>query len=373
MGNRQNIDMYILGGGQCVGASCYYLKLGGHSLLLDCGIGSNGGASYHPDFFGLLQTGTVQSLNQISSVFISHAHLDHVGALGYFMRQVPAASVYMTALTRGLAEKQLWQYGRNFSPVRMQQQCVDVAYGQEIVCKDFRVNFLPAGHVPGAMMMLFSYGGRHILYTGDYSLSDSPLTMAAAIPPEEIDTLIICGLHARHRYYSSGNSYAQLGDLLKCHVENNQSLYIKVKQLSKGVELLKLINQVLGGVVPVYIDRSVLDVVRRFDAAGIPLLDRNNFLYDGLVKRGTHVVISSHTADRELRASYVYVDGDVPLHDDFADTLEFIRRINPRRAVIVHSPPSARPDDDSVEQYLMCEADCRTQFLFPENGEYITL
>lgn len=373
MGKEQDIDMYILGGGQCVGASCYYLKLGKHSILLDCGTGSLNGVSYHPDFFGLLQTGAVQSLSQISSVFISHAHMDHVGALGDFMREVPAASLYMTALTRVLAEKQLQQYGRNFSQARLLQNSVEVAYGQEIAFSDFKVKFLPAGHVPGAMMMLFSYCGRNILYTGDYSLAASPLTMEAVVPMEEIDTLIMCGLHARHRYYSSGSSYAQLGDLLKYYVQNNKSLYIKVKQLSKGVELLKLINLVLAGEVPVYIGRSVFEVVRRFDEVGIPILGKNNLLDNGFRPPGLHVVISSLPADRDIRARYHYVDGDVPLHDGFADTLEFIRRINPRRAVVVHSPPSLRDDDESVEQYLMYDAGCRTQFIFPENGDYITL
>ena len=75
-----------LGGGQRVGASCYYLRLGEANLLLDAGIGVKDGVVSEPDLHSLLITPYVQSLNQIDRIFISHAHADHVGFLLKFMK-----------------------------------------------------------------------------------------------------------------------------------------------------------------------------------------------------------------------------------------------------------------------------------------------
>ena len=99
MRRDRDIPMYILGGGQCVGANSYYIKLGGSSVLLDCGMGSENGIAYHPDFYGLLNAGILQSLSQLNYVFISHAHMDHVGALGELLKEVPHIGLYMTELT----------------------------------------------------------------------------------------------------------------------------------------------------------------------------------------------------------------------------------------------------------------------------------
>ena len=49
--------MFIpLGGGDNIGASCYYLKLGKNNILLDCGKGFDGSKiSFSPNFYTLLK------------------------------------------------------------------------------------------------------------------------------------------------------------------------------------------------------------------------------------------------------------------------------------------------------------------------------
>ena len=70
-----------LGGGQRVGASCYYLRLGDSNIILDAGIGNDMGLEFEPDFHSLLVSPYIQSMNQIDHIFISHAHSDHIGYL----------------------------------------------------------------------------------------------------------------------------------------------------------------------------------------------------------------------------------------------------------------------------------------------------
>ena len=105
---EQEIYFMPLGGGQRVGASCYYLRLGGVNIILDAGIGKEKGMVFEPDFHSLLTSVFIQSLSQINQIYISHAHADHIGYLLRLMRETPKADVYMTQITALLSEYQLY-------------------------------------------------------------------------------------------------------------------------------------------------------------------------------------------------------------------------------------------------------------------------
>lgn len=51
---EQDIYFMPLGGGQRVGASCYYLRLGNANIILDAGIGKEKGVIFEPDLYSLL-------------------------------------------------------------------------------------------------------------------------------------------------------------------------------------------------------------------------------------------------------------------------------------------------------------------------------
>ena len=74
-----------LGAGQEVGRSCIYLKYKGRKILLDCGIhpGMNGHDSL--PYFDLIQN----ELEDVELLLISHFHLDHCGALPWFLQKSP--------------------------------------------------------------------------------------------------------------------------------------------------------------------------------------------------------------------------------------------------------------------------------------------
>jgi len=61
---QQDIIFIPLGGGQRVGASCYYLKVGDANIILDAGIGIDDGLEFGPDFHFLIRTPFIQSMAQ---------------------------------------------------------------------------------------------------------------------------------------------------------------------------------------------------------------------------------------------------------------------------------------------------------------------
>src|SRR4030095_15225536 len=76
-----------------IGANSYYLEVGRHRLLLDCGMHpKNTGEDALPFFKSITD-------HDIEGVVSSHAHQDHIGTLPLAMRRFPGARIFMTEAT----------------------------------------------------------------------------------------------------------------------------------------------------------------------------------------------------------------------------------------------------------------------------------
>lgn len=94
-----------LGAGNEVGRSCVYVEFKGKRILLDCGI--------HPAYNGLAGLPYLDMIDpvDIDIVFITHFHLDHVGALPYFLEKTNfKGKVYMTHPTKAIYKWLLLDY-----------------------------------------------------------------------------------------------------------------------------------------------------------------------------------------------------------------------------------------------------------------------
>ena len=90
----------VLGGGQEIGANSYLLNLNGVPLLLDAGL--------HPKKYGLESLPDYDSIDrELEAIFISHAHLDHVGSLPIIHHRQPQAPIFATIPTKDIALRML--------------------------------------------------------------------------------------------------------------------------------------------------------------------------------------------------------------------------------------------------------------------------
>ncbi len=382
---KQDIIFIPLGGGQRVGASCYYLRIGESNIILDAGTGIESGMEFEPDFYCLITSPFVQSMNQINQIFISHAHIDHIGYLLKLMSQTKHASVYMTEITKVLSTYQL--YDRAFigsgacdedsrlAARRLLENIASVSYIQTLDFGKYKVTFYPAGHIPGAMMTLFEIGRRRVLYTGDYSLNSTMLTQGCLLPEGlNIDTVIMCGLHAKHPWYTkrSDAMYKQVRDVLRCVETEGQSIMCHISQLSKGIEFLKVLNEWNTSRVPVYLDSSVMNIIEKMEKLSVPILKPGNRTMGRHIPREPHVYITGDMRNGNFGV-YHNVRVDFSLHEDFLEMKEFIKKINPRQAVVVHCGREKSVLDNTIEQEMMLDSECRTQFIFAEEKEIYKL
>ena len=376
---RQEATFMALGGAQRVGGSCYFLRFGKANILLDAGGSIHRGMASGPRFSELLGSPYLESMKQITHIFISHAHNDHVAALIPILEEAPHAQIYMTDMTWKLTGLQLNKQLRPSKPdgdfgdlLRQKQmdRITRVSFMQTIDCGGFQATFLPAGHIPGAMMVLLDDGHREILYTGDYSVEDTALTGACYLPEEiRVDTMILCALHAKHPYYSwRANELVQaIQRVFQTVREKKRNVLCKIGQLSKGVELLVAMNALNTEHVPIRIAPSVMDMVELLESSGCRVLTADN--YDGRAASPREPYIYL-TSEDELPMGIRCVEQgiDFSLHDDFEGMKQLLKRVNPRQAIMVHCAPARSSYEHTIEQEILKDPECQTQFIFPEEG-----
>lgn len=99
---------------------------------------------------------------------LTHGHEDHIGALGWFLRDVDVP-VYGTPLTLGLANRRLEEMGTK-------AEFMTIGAPEEITIGSFRCHFIAMSHsIPDAVSVAIDSTDGRIYYTGDFKLDSDPI------------------------------------------------------------------------------------------------------------------------------------------------------------------------------------------------------
>ncbi|WHZ33473.1 ribonuclease J [Sagittula sp. MA-2] len=164
-----------LGGAGEIGMNCYvygYGKPGAERLIVvDMGVtfpdmdGTPGVDLILPDI-----TWLKENKNRIEAMFITHAHEDHVGAVGHTFGDL-SMPIYARAFTANLARQKLAEYGVEGKSVRT---CS--AWPETVTVGPFTVGFLPISHsIPESSGLVIDSPAGRVLHTGDFKLDTQPL------------------------------------------------------------------------------------------------------------------------------------------------------------------------------------------------------
>lgn len=239
-----------LGAGQEVGRSCIYLQFKGKKILLDCGI--------HPGLQGYdaLPFMDMIDIEEIDLLLITHFHLDHCGALPYFLERTAfRGRCFMTHATKAIYRMLLSDYIKvsNISADQMLYSEEDLEKSMEkIEVIDFHeqkeVNGVKfwcyvAGHVLGAAMFMIEIAGVKVLYTGDFSRLEDRHLCAAEIPNIRPDVLIIESTYGTQIHEKREDRERRFTDLVYGIVARGGRCLIPVFALGRAQELLLILDE----------------------------------------------------------------------------------------------------------------------------------
>ena len=151
-----------------IGRNCATIEIDGEIAMVDAGLmfpeeDMLGVDLVLPDFSSVLERG-----DAFSFVALTHGHEDHIGSLGYLLRErnVP---VYGTPLTIALARSRVAELGVE-PDMRVIETGTWVEHGK------FRFAFIPVTHsVPDATGIAFETPEGIIVHTGDFKLDPTPI------------------------------------------------------------------------------------------------------------------------------------------------------------------------------------------------------
>ncbi len=108
--------------------------------------------------------------NQIEAIFITHAHEDHVGAVGHLWEKL-GAPIYARAFTAHIARGKLAEYGLPETVVRTAS-----SWPNTVTAGPFDVSFVPVSHsIPESSALAIVTPSGRLIHTGDFKLDRSPI------------------------------------------------------------------------------------------------------------------------------------------------------------------------------------------------------
>ena len=191
------------GATEAVTGSCHLLEVEGVKILIDCGMFQGEEEPLNEKPFGF-------DAASVDYLFLTHAHLDHVGRVPKLVREGFGGKIFATASTKDLAyiilldsvkimnEDFSTRYRKAvrraegsrvkkplYEPLDVQKtfnqiEWVDVEYGEYApLCEGISYRFLNAGHILGAAFIEFDYmdadDSRSIVFSGDIGNSSGLL------------------------------------------------------------------------------------------------------------------------------------------------------------------------------------------------------
>ncbi|MBU1837248.1 MAG: ribonuclease J [Alphaproteobacteria bacterium] len=164
-----------LGGAGEIGMNCYVYGYGPKGkerlIVIDLGVtfpdmdGTPGVDLIFPDITWLKERRA-----QIEGIFITHAHEDHVGAVGLLWEQL-GAPIYARKFTANIARRKLQEKGHPDNVVTVVEP-----YPAVIDCGPFKVSYVPISHsIPESAGLVIDSAAGRIVHTGDFKVDMTPV------------------------------------------------------------------------------------------------------------------------------------------------------------------------------------------------------
>jgi len=246
----------VLGGGGEVGRMAILVRGSRNTVLLDYGV--NFDEEGRPIFPLHVRP------RDLTAVVLSHAHLDHCGALpGLYVSSSPP--LYTTPLTAELAElmfRDAVKLSGYYLPYEEEEirnalrQAKPVNFNEAVELNGDSLMFLNAGHVPGSVMTLMSIDGYRILFTGDFNLAPSNLLDGADLynVPRDIDLVIMEATYAGGTHPPREKLEEEFIKAVKETLDEGGSVLIPSFTIGRTQELLLTLIKHDVTEVPIYVD-----------------------------------------------------------------------------------------------------------------------
>ena len=253
--------------------SNFLVTFGNKKILIDCGLvqGERNALPINHENFSYQP-------ESIDYLFITHAHLDHVGRIPKLVRDGFKGVIVSTEPTREMAElimldsmgvlgKEATQTG--MPPLYEEKDVFDaMRYWSKVVTYDevftitteegeATVTLRDAGHILGSAMVEIFYKGKKLVFTGDLGNTPSPL-MKDTVPLKDVDYLVIESVYGDRNHKDKDRKIEIFKEAITSTVNKGGNVLIPAFSIERTQEVLLAFNELVESKqipeIPVYLD-----------------------------------------------------------------------------------------------------------------------
>lgn len=258
------------GTGSVTGAN-FLLNVGDDNntkILVDCGLIQ--GEKFANDEN---RKGFVYNPAEVNYLFVTHAHLDHVGRIPKLVKDGFKGEIYSTAETKNLArliledavtilEKEAQRDGvlplyEKFDMEEALRLWKEIPYYTQTQFPGFEVFLQDAGHILGSSMINFTIGEKKVVFTGDLGNSPTPL-LRNTDKLEGVHYVVMESVYGDRNHEPSNERKEKLEQVINETINRGGSVIIPAFSLERTQVILYEINSLVEDSkiphVPVFVD-----------------------------------------------------------------------------------------------------------------------
>ncbi len=276
------VKLTFCGGTGTVTGANFLLEVDGKKILVDCGLtqGLKMADDINWDPFPY-------DPKEIDILFVTHAHVDHLGRIPKLIKEGFRGKIYSTLPTKALASPMLEDTSgilsknkeHNLSLIYTEENIKlalslwqGYSYHEEIkIAENVKVIFKDAGHILGSAMVEFTINSKKIVFTGDLGNSPSML-LPDTEKVTDADYLIMESTYGDRNHESRDDRRKNLEIIIEDNYKRKGTLIIPTFSLERSQELLFELNELVENdripKMPIYLDSPlairVTDIFKQF-------------------------------------------------------------------------------------------------------------
>ncbi len=166
----KKLRVAIVGGAEEVGRNCTMVEYDGDIIIIDLGLQFPEEDMPGIDYIIPNVEYMKKNKHRIKAVIITHAHMDHIGAISHVMEGLGNPVIYTGALTKGIIEKRHEQYNK------ARLKFVTVNKDSKVKIGKFEVEFFHVNHnIINCFGVYLKTPAATLVHTGDFKFDDTPL------------------------------------------------------------------------------------------------------------------------------------------------------------------------------------------------------
>lgn len=169
--SRDTLRIIPLGGLEEVGANMMAYEFGDDIIIVDAGFAFPGDDTPGIDYIIPETKYLEEKRKNIRGLFVTHGHMDHIGAIPYLLGKLGDPPIYTLKLSAGMIKKRLEEFNlENRARINVVQLDDSLPLG------NFRVNFFAVNHnIPDSMGLCIKTPIGQVIHTGDWKFDHTPV------------------------------------------------------------------------------------------------------------------------------------------------------------------------------------------------------